>query len=437
MFRLFCCVAVIAAPIIVHAETEGASTQLSAGQLFALADTARAQRDFNTAQAAYEALKSDPDPELRNEARFRLAMMLADDLHRYTDAAIEFRHILDEKPAAARVRLELARMLAMTGDMRGAERALRAAQATGLPPDVQRMVRFYTNALTAQKPFGGSVELAIAPDSNINRATRSDTLGTVIGNFTLGKDAQAQSGVGLNLRTQAYWREGLENGTDLLVRLSAGGNLYRQNAFNDILVNLQIGPQYRSGRDRISIAAGPTWRWFGNRLYSISYGGTAEWQHPTGKRSQLRIEGGIVHVDNQLNSLQVADDFTVNASFDRALSARTGIGIQGYAFRETARDPGYSLTSGGTSLYAYREVGRTTLIGTAGYSHLEADARLFLYPDRRVEDRYSASLAATLRAIHVGAFSPLVRVKWERNRSSIEIYDYKRISAEFGMSSAF
>lgn len=30
-----------------------------------------------------------------------------------------------------------------------------------------------------------------------------------------------------------------------------------------------------------------------------------------------------------------------------------------------------------------------------------------------------------------------VRVKWERNRSSIEIYDYRRISAELGVSSAF
>ncbi|WP_311271229.1 surface lipoprotein assembly modifier [Sphingobium sp. WCS2017Hpa-17] len=432
----------VSAPAVAHAQDGGQASgqvqaQLNAAQLFALADDARARGDFATAQAAYGALRSDPDGELRNEARFRLAMMLADDLHRYTDAAIELRRILDEKPGTARVRLELARILALMGDMRGAERALRAAEAAGLPPDVQRMVRFYTNALTARKPFGGSLEVSIAPDSNINRATRSDTLGTVIGDFTLGRDAQAKSGIGLDLRGQAYWREGLEPGTDLLVRLSAGGTLYRDADFNDISTGLQVGPQYRSGRDLISLSVGPTWRWYGRRLFSVNYGGNASWQHPTGKRSQLRVEGGIVHVDNQLNRLQIADDFTLSASLDRAISARFGIGVQSYGFRETARDPGYSLTSGGTSAYAYREVGRTTLIGTVGYSHLEADARLFLYPRRRIEDRFNASLAATLRAIHVGTFSPLVRVKWERNRSSIEIYDYKRISAEFGVSSAF
>ncbi|WP_082010374.1 surface lipoprotein assembly modifier [Novosphingobium malaysiense] len=431
-------VALASVPVAAPAQDAGgASAQLSAAQVFALADAARAKGDFATAETAYRALGHDPDLELRTEARFRLGMMLADDLHHYTDAAIEFRRILDDKPEAVRVRLELARVLALTGNMRGAERQFRAAEAAGLPPQVERMVRFYANALNAHKPFGGSIEVALAPDSNINRATRSDTLGTVIGDFTLDKDARAKSGVGVDLRGQAYWREGLEKGTDLLVRVSAGGNLYRDSRFNDISTGVQIGPQYTLGKDRITLAAGPTWRWYGNDLYTFSYGGTANWQHPTGKRSQLRIESGITHVENKRNALQVADDFTLSASFDRAFSARMGGGIQVYGFREAARDPGYSLASGGASAYAFREAGRTTLIGTLGYSHLEADARLFLYPERRVEDRYSASIAATLRALHVGAFAPLVRVKWERNRSSIEIYDYKRISAELGVSSAF
>lgn len=442
MIKIACVGLLAAAPLTVSTQEipDGnplTDVQLSAAQLFALADAARARGDFETAKAAYEALTSDPEAELRNEARFRLAMMLADDMRRYTDAAAELRRILDEKPDTARVRLELARILALMGDMRGAGRALRAAQAAGLPPDVQRMVRFYANALTARRPLGGSFEIALAPDSNINRATRSDTLGTVIGDFVLGSDAQAKSGIGLDLRTQAYWREGLEKGADLLVRLSAGGTLYRDAQFNDISTGLQVGPQYRSGQDLISISAGPIWRWYGKRLYSLSYGGNITWQHPVGKRGQLRVEGGIVHVDNQRNQLQVADDFTLSIGVDRALSARFGIGLQSYGFRETARDPGYSLTSGGVSAYAYREIGRTTLIGTLGYSHLEADARLFLYPRRRIEDRTSASLAATFRTIRIGAFSPLARVKWERNRSSIEIYDYKRISAEFGLSSAF
>ena len=363
--------------------------------------------------------------------------MLADDLKRYSDAALEFRRILDDKPEAVRVRLELARMHAALGNLAAARKELRAAQATGLPPAVEQLVRFYSRALTARKPFGGSVELALAPDSNINRATRSDTLGTVIGDFTLDKDARAKSGLGVNLQGQGFARIGIEPGADLLVRASGGAILYGKRDFNDVIASFQVGPQYSWGGNQLTFSAGPAWRWYGRDLYSTTTGGSVSWQRPTGKRSQLRLDGGIARVSNKPNALQTGNDFTLSAALDRAFSARTGGGVQISGFREAARDPGYSLASGGGSIYLFRELGRTTLVGTVGYSHLEADARLFLYPDRRIEDRFSASLAATMRALHVGSFAPLVRLKWERNRSSIEIYDYRRVAAEIGITSAF
>jgi tetratricopeptide (TPR) repeat protein len=435
--------ALLLAPSLAVAQVTGTpppaaeqTKQLSATQVFALAESAKASGDYATAETAYRALQSDPDLELRTEARFRLGLMLAD-RKRYSDAAVEFRRILDDKPGAARVRLELARVLALNGNVAAAGRELRAAEAAGLPPEVQQLVRFYANALVARKPFGGSLEVSLAPDNNINRATRSDTLGTVIGDFVLDRDAQAKSGVGLDLRAQTYWREGLENGVDMLVRASVGGSLYRDRDFNDVSASLQIGPQYASGSDRITLAAGPTWRWYGKRLYTLAYGASATWQHPTGKRSQVRIDGGVSHQTNKRNALQTADDFSLSASLDRAFSAKLGGGVSVYGFREASRDPGYSTASGGASVYLFRELGRTTLVGTLGYSHLEADERLFLYPRRRIEDRYSASVAATLRALQVGTFAPLVRLKWERNRSSIAIYDYKRMAAEFGVTSVF
>lgn len=426
------------------ANPDGVATRFSAGgmtlsaaQLFKLADEARARRRFETAEMAYRALAKNPNLELRTEARFRLGMMLADDLKRYSAAAIEFRHILDEKPDVARVRLELARMQAMLGNLGAARRELRAAEAAGLPPEVEQIVRFYSRALNARKPLGGSIKLALAPDSNINRATRSDTLGTVIGDFILDEDAQAKSGVGLDLQGQGYFRLGIEPGADLLVRASSSATLYRDADFNDVTIGVQAGPQYAWGSSQLTFSFGPSWRWYGRIPYSSTVGGGVSWQRPTGKRSQLRIEGGIAHQTNRRNALQTADDFTLSASFDRAFDARTGGGVQVYGFREAARDPGYSLASSGTSIYLFREVRRATLVGTLGYSHLEADERLFLYPKRRVEDRYSASLAITLRALRLGSFAPLARLKWERNRSSIEIYDYRRVAAEFGVTSAF
>lgn len=414
-----------------------ARVQLSAAQVFTLADTARATRDFETARRLYRALEADPDADIRNEARFRLGMMLADDEHRYTDAAVALRRILDETPGAARVRVEMARILAIAGNMRGAERELRAAQAAGLPRDVEQMVRFYAHALSQRKPWGGSFELALAPDNNINRATRADTLGTVIGDFTLNEGAKAKSGIGLSAKGQLYTRLPLSARADILARASAGGLFYREGQFNDLSTGLQVGPQFSLGGDRLTVEAGPTWRWYGGDLYSRTWGASASYQHNLGKRSQLRLEGGLSTVSNRVNAMQSSHDYSASVSIDRALSARLGGGVQLSGYRSAARDPGYALASGGINLYAFREVGRTTLVGTLGYSHLEADARLLLYPRRRIDDRMSASAVATLRTFTMAGFAPLVRLRWEHNRSSIEIYEYRRLAAEFGVTRAF
>ncbi len=420
-----------------YADEAPAKLTLSPAQLFTFADSARDRGDFATADAAYRALASNPDLQLRTEARFRLALMLADQQHKYRDAAVILRQILDEKPKAARVRLELARMDALMGHVASAERELRAAQATGLPPEVERMVRFYAGALSAAKPFGFSIEASIAPDTNINRATKSDTLGTIIGDFTLDQNAKAKSGVGLDLRGQAWLRHGLYKNASLVARISASGDIYADKDFDDIILSAQAGPEYQSGRDKIAFLVGPAWRWYDMQPYTTTISGSASWQHPVGRRTQIKLEGGVGHVSNRRNALQTGDSFSLGASVDRAFTARSGGGLQLSAARETAADPGYALASGGVSAYAFRELGQTTAVATLGYSHLEADARLFLYPRRRIDNRLSASLSATFRAFRVGPFAPLARLRWERNQWSIEIYDYRRFAGELGITAAF
>ena len=410
---------------------------MSVAELFAFADAARDAGDFATAEQAYRALASNPDPELRTEARFRLALMLADKQKKIREAAVELRKILDEKPDAPRVRLELARMHALLGNVGAAERELRAAEAAGLPPEVERMVRFYANALSARKPFGGSVEVALAPDSNVNRATKSDTLGTVIGDFTLNEDAKARSGVGLALRGQAYARVPLGAKANWLTRLSTSADVYRDHTFDDYVVGVQSGVELTAGADRINLSAGPAWRWYGTDPYSMTWSGNAAWQHPLGKRAQLRVDGGVARVDNRRNDLQDSTVWSLAAGIDRAFSPRFGGGFQIHGSREAARDPGWSTASGGVTGYLFREFGKTTAVVTVGYSHLEADERLALFPRRRVDDRFSASISGTFRSVRIGPFAPLARVKWERNRSSIELYEFNRIAAEFGITSAF
>jgi hypothetical protein len=102
-----------------------------------------------------------------------------------------------------------------------------------------------------------------------------------------------------------------------------------------------------------------------------------------------------------------------------------------------AANPGYATANGGVSMLAWHEMGKTTVYATVSESHLEADARLFLYPARRKEWLTRGSIGATFRQMQVQGFAPLVRINFEHNASTVGIYDYRRLSADLAITRAF
>ncbi|MCJ2183138.1 surface lipoprotein assembly modifier [Novosphingobium sp. 1949] len=414
-----------------------ATVTLTPGQLFAAADKARDSGDYGDAQTAYRALMANKDRQVADEARFRLALMLHEHLSRTREAAVLLREILDHTPDATPARVELARMQAAMGHVRSAERELRAARAAGLPPAVERVVDFYAGALNAQRPYGVSFDLALAPDNNINRATRSDTLGTIIGDFNLSKDAQAQSGLGLSSRGQVWGRLPIAPHLTLRAELNASGSFYRQDAFNDYALGANLGPRWQSGRDILAFSGTYLARWYGGQPYLDAWGGQASLRHPAGRRTQMSLEASAQVRNDHFSDARDGTLTSVELGLDRAFSARTGASVRVNGARQGARDPAYATKSLGTALYLYREMGGMTLVGSASYSHLEADERIFLYPRKRIDNRLALGLTDTLRALKVGSFAPVIGVTYERTWSTLELYDYSRISARFGITAAF
>jgi hypothetical protein len=151
----------------------------------------------------------------------------------------------------------------------------------------------------------------------------------------------------------------------------------------------------------------------------------------------LRTEAALSRLDNRRNDLQDSTIYAATLGLDRAFSARFGGGMQLRATRTAARDPGWSDWTGGGSAYLFRELGRTTLVLDGSYARLEADERLFLYPKKRVDERLAIGFAATFRAIQWKGIAPFVRLRAERNRSTVGIFDFSRRAAELGVTSAF
>lgn len=414
---------------------KGEISGLTAADIFALSDQAIADQRATDARVLLAALLSDRDVEVRNEAAFRLAKIDAAS-GQLRVAAVRLRRILDEQPDAQPVRLELAALLAKMGDENAARREIRYARAGGLPPEVAQMVDRFSQTLRSSKPFGGSVQFGVLSDSNINRATRSDTLGTVIGDFTLDEDAKERSGQGLSIDSQTFGRLPIGR-HQLTVTLSQSSDLYRHKQFNDVSAALTAGPELSFKAARLNLSIGLTRRWFGDHRFTNGSVAQAVLTTPISPSTQSRFALTASDVKNHRNRLESGRSYFAGLELEKALSSRTGVGISLSAARRDLRDPGYSNRSAQLGLVHYRTFGRMTLVGSASVGRLVADERLLLYPAKRQDWTKKLSIGATFRKAEFMGFSPSAQFSWERNSSSIEIYDYHRRAVEFGIARAF
>lgn len=422
------------------ADAAGAGTAASpkvavtAAHLLRLVDDLLRRGSPADAKSILVLLSADPDPNIRNEARFRRALLLEAE-GSLAGAAILLRQVLDQSPGTAAVRLRLAAILHKMGDEESARRELRALRSVDLPQNVAWFVDRMAASLQSTKPFALQVELAVAPDSNINRSPRSDTIGTVFGEFTV--DQETKSGVGAAIRGMAQRRVAISEKVFLVGRASSEAKLYQDRDFNDISLDMAGGPEFRLGRTRLGLEGGANQQWFGMRPYQRSLRLSGSATRPLDAVSQLRLDVSGRWSNYRMNDLQDGRGLSFRVRYERAVSPRMLVAASLGADRYWARDDAYSTRQWNVGISAYRDIGRMTVFAGIDVARLKADERLKLLPAVRNDRFIRFQVGSVLRQLTIAGFAPMTRLVIERNRSTVEFYDHERTWAEFGISRAF
>ena len=415
---------------------ESNCAELDPSQMFALADQLYSAGDKAGAANILRALTQDKHLELRSEARFRLAALLEQtgDLQGAVDS---LRALLAEQPEANPARLELARLLSVMGQPGEARKELAKAESLGIPPEVAVNVRRFASRL-AQSPQrrGLTLELSAGPDSNINRATSSPFIDTIIAPFELSEDARRIAGFGTTGAARFHSLDAI-GPIELKTRVNGRVDLYNKARFNDVQLSADSGPEFSVGKVRVRPSAIVERRWYGGDLYATGLGGDVSLLAPLSARSQVEVRVGRVRQDIRPNRGQDGWRTSVDLAFTRVLGPRTTGQLALRYGRLDARFDAESVRLWGASALVAHEGRLATLFGEVAFASTKGIEPLFLFGEERRDTRWDLTAGAIFRQAWPGGLRPLVRVAHSDSRADIVLWDFSRTRFDVGFTRSF
>jgi hypothetical protein len=416
--------------------------RLTAAELVDEVQALVAARRFAEARPMVAALAAVPAFRLQYRFLSGVIAQQTDDL----DAAARFyRAILVDDPTQTGVRLQLARVMLMQGKRQSADRQFRLAeQDADLPPDVARTIRAARNVIRSQKAWRLNVDAGIAPDSNINNATSSDSINVYLGGqavpLTLNESARPRSGLGRTGSIDAGLRLPAWGETMMLVDVNGAGTDYDGRSFDDFAFEGAIGPEVPlSERTRVRVQAVGAERLYGGRVATRQAGikGGGETMLSASGRLGVQIDARrtFAAFDDGYSGWQLGGYATYERAVARAVVASGGAFVR----RDALRTSAYSSTEAGVIAGIGGELPLGINLGISGTaSRARYDAPVhFFSPEPRRDWRLNARATLGIRALRVAGLSPSFSVSVSRIDSSIAYYANTRTRFRFTLARYF
>jgi outer membrane protein len=349
-----------------------------------------------------------------------------------------FRAILIDHPKAERVRLELARAFFAAKDYGNAWRQFQFARAGHPPASVRVNIDKYLYAIRQAKSLSYSVDVSLAPDTNLNTGSSSREV-TLYGlPFDLSDDAQRHSGVGLNVTATGEWAPRLNPVTRLRIGVSAQRRDYSGSRFDDMTLAAFAGPRFVTPRWDLSVLGTANKRWYGAKPYNMAVGARLTATYYATPQLGLTTEIAGQSVDYDQARYMTGPLISLSETVVYALTPSSGTTVKSGVSRQSARVDAYSNWSGYLAVGYFRDLpaGFSAYVETS-VSLSSYDSALAAFGQRRVDIASSTMVNLLNRHIVLSRFTPRLTYTFTHQHSTIPLYSFDRNRIEMGLTTVF
>ncbi len=306
----------------------------------------------------------------------------------------------------------------------------------------------------ASSPVTAALSFSVAPSTNINNGSKSET--TDIGglSFQLSGDAQALSGIEYRLGGAIGYRFGLSDRQTLSFGAALDTRSYSLSSSAKALAPNRTGSDYAFQELRLTAAsltrdkdstavtkieAGLAQNWYAGdvltRIASISLDRGFQITPKSTGRAILSVE----RQNRQDDADRSATIVTATGIWSHRLQSGAGISVQAFV-RDTASDsPSIAkLSYGGRVSYGFAEpiFGQTTLQLSLGLERQDFDRPEPLF-GLRDDLKTSVSALFSFNDLDYYGFAPTAEISFENNSSNQSLYDTQDFGIRLGLRSVF